>query len=96
MDKIADGIGDGEFRGIDKGKVLGIEKGRASGFAEGRAIGITEGKAAALLRLARLKFETIPDAHVAQVHAADQDQLDAWLDALISAGNLDAVFGAPG
>ena len=65
-----------------------MEQGKTAGIAEGKA----EGKAEAFLRLARLKFGTIPDARVAQVCAAQQDQLDAWLDALILAEDLDAVF----
>ena len=73
---VEQGRAEGEVRGIGKGKVLGI----------------AEGKAEAFLRLARLKFDTIPDARVAQVRAAQQDQLDAWLDALILAEDLDAVF----
>ena len=81
--KIA-GIAEGEVRGIGKGKVIGI--------AEGKVLGIAEGKAETFLRQARLKFGTIPDAREAQVRAANQDQLDAWLDALILAEDLDAVF----
>ena len=53
---------------------------------------VEQGKAETFLRQARLKFDTIPDARVAQVRAAQQDQLDAWLDALILAEDLDAVF----
>ena len=59
---------------------------------QGKTAGIAEGKAETFLRQARLKFGTIPDARVAQVRAAQQDQLDAWLDALILAEDLDAVF----
>ena len=74
--------------GIEKGEILGIEK----GIAVGEIRGIKKGKAETFLRLARLKFGTIPEARVTQVHAAGQDQLDAWLDSLLLAANLDDVF----
>ena len=73
-----------------------VEQGRAEGkvlgIAEGKTAGISEGKVETFLRQARLKFDTIPDARVAQVREASQDQLDAWLDALILNEYLDAVF----
>ena len=50
------------------------------------------GKAETFLRQARLKFGTLPEARVTQVHAAGLDQLDAWLVSLILAANLDDVF----
>ena len=65
-----------------------MEAGRAEGRAEGKA----QDKAETFLRLARLKFGTLPEARVTQVHAAGPDQLDAWLDSLILAANLDDVF----
>ena len=58
----------------------------------GRAEGKAQDKAETFLRLARLKFGTLPEARVTQVHAAGPDQLDAWLDSLILAANLDDVF----
>ena len=70
-----------------------VEQGKAAGIAEGLTVGLAEGKAATLLRQARLKFGALPDARVAQVQGANQDQLDSWLDALILAEDLDAVFG---
>ena len=63
-----------------------------SGRVEGRAEGKVEGKAETFLRQARLKFGTLPESRVTQVHAAGLDQLDAWLDSLLLAANLDDVF----
>ena len=71
-------------QGRTEGEVLGIEK--------GKVIGIAEGKAETFLRQARLKFDAIPDARVAQVRAASLVQIDAWLDALILAEDLNDVF----
>ena len=78
----AEGWTEGKAEG--EGEVLGIEK--------GKVIGIAEGKAETFLRQARLKFDAIPDARVAQVRAASLVQIDAWLDALILAEDLNDVF----
>ena len=83
---------EGEVLGIEKGKVIGIEKGKVIGIEKGKVIGIAEGKAETFLRQARLKFDAIPDARVAQVRAASLVQIDAWLDALILAEDLNDVF----
>ena len=75
-------------QGIETGEIRGIEK----GIAVGEIRGIEKGKAETFLRLARLKFGSIPEPRVTQVNAAGQDQLDAWLDSLVLAANLDDVF----
>ena len=62
------------------------------GFDKGKLLGVAEGKVETFLRPARLRFDTIPDARVAQIHAIDQDNLDVWIDELILDENLDAVF----
>ena len=80
----AEGKAEGRTEGRAEGEVLGIEK--------GKVIGIAEGKAETFLRQARLKFDAIPDARVAQVRAASLVQIDAWLDALILAEDLNDVF----
>ena len=77
---IEQGIAQGIAQGIETGEIRGIEK------------GIEKGKAETFLRLARLKFGSIPEPRVTQVNAAGQDQLDAWLDSLVLAANLDDVF----
>ena len=87
-----EGRAEGEVIGIEKGEVIGIEKGEVIGIEKGKVIGIAEGKAETFLRQARLKFDAIPDARVAQVRAASLVQIDAWLDALILAEDLNDVF----
>ncbi|MCY3877325.1 MAG: hypothetical protein OXF88_23920 [Rhodobacteraceae bacterium] len=73
-----------------------MEQGKAAGIAEGKAAGIaagkTEGKADAFLRLVRLKFGELASVHAERVHSASSEQLDAWLDALLTAEDIDAVF----
>ena len=75
----------------------GRTEGKAAGIVEGKAVGIVEGKAAGkvdtFLRQARLKFGELTSVHAERVRNASPEQLDAWLDALITAEDVDAVFG---
>ena len=58
---------------------------------EGRA----EVKVEILLRQAKLKFGAIPRSMATRLRKASNEDLDRWLDALITADNLEAVFGSP-
>jgi hypothetical protein len=62
---------------------------------QGRAEGKAEGKAETLLRLLERRFHGVPEPYHAQVLAADANQLDAWIDAVLDAESIDAVFGRP-
>ena len=55
---------------------------------EGRA----EGKAETLLRQLERRFGAVPEDARARVLAASVGDLDAWLDAFVSASSLDDVF----
>ena len=67
-------------------------------MAEGRAEGIREGKlkgqSKTLLRLLGRRFGTVPDAVRKRVATASTAELGAWLDAVLDAKNVDAVFAA--
>jgi hypothetical protein len=75
------------------------EQGRAEGKAEGEALGKAkgkaEGKAETLLRLLDRRFHGVPEAYRTQVLAADADQLDAWIDAVLDAETVEGVFVVP-
>ena len=60
---------------------------------QGKATGIVEGKADTFLRLARRKFSHQSAERTELVRSASLEQLDAWIDALITAEDIDAVFG---
>ena len=60
--------------------------------AEGRAEGRAEGKVETLLRQAKLKFGVIPQNLAARLRDASNEDLDRWLDALITADDFDAIF----
>ena len=68
---------------------------REQGRIEGRAGGETRGKAKTLLRLLDRRFHGDPEPYHAQVLAADVEQLDTWIDAVLEAESIDAVFGRP-
>ena len=90
----------GEARGFDRILEEAYEKAYAKAyakayekaFAAGRAEGRAKGKAEALLRLARIKFGDVPSARVSEIQAADETNLDRWIDALVDAGTLEEVF----
>lgn len=64
----------------------------AEGKAEGKVEGKAEGKADVLIRLLERRFPALPDNRRAQIRAAPLEQLDLWLDAVLDADTLDAVF----
>jgi flagellar biosynthesis/type III secretory pathway protein FliH len=71
------------------------EQGRIEGRAEGEARGKARGKAETLLRLLERRFHGVPEEYHAQVLAADAEQLDTWIDAVLDAGSIEAVFERP-
>ena len=66
--------------------------GEAKGLMRGRAEGKAEGKAETLLRLLERRFGAVPEEARARILAAPVADLDAWLDAFVSASSLDDVL----
>jgi hypothetical protein len=62
------------------------------GVIEGEARGEARGRAETLLRPIRKRYGTVPDAIVDRIHAAGNDDLDQWTDAVLDAPSLEAVF----
>jgi len=73
-------------------KQQGLAEGEAKGLAKGRVEGKAEGKADSLSKLIQLKFGMLPDHVKRQIERADCSQLDAWLERILTAESLDAVF----
>jgi len=67
---------------------IGLEKGLQQGRQEGRQ----EGEARTLLRLLERRFGPVSELMRARVSAADLASLDQWLDRVLDAPTLDAVF----
>jgi hypothetical protein len=64
--------------------------GRAEGLAEGMAMGMLEARREDLLKVARVRFGTVPhDVTYAIRGAADIDQLGRWLDAALVAATVE-------
>ena len=81
--------------GTDPAKVEEIMGTAAQIWMEqGKAAGIVEGKADTFLRQARLKFGELSSAQAEQVRNASPEQLDSWLEALLSARDIEGVLGA--
>ena len=82
---------------MEKLRAEGEAKGRAEGVAEGeakgRAEGEAKGEAKSLTRLLERRFGSLPAAVKARIDGADLDQLDAWIDRVLDATSLEAVFG---
>jgi hypothetical protein len=70
------------------------EYGIATIRAEERIEGRAEGKQQTLLRLLALKFGDLPSAVQARAAAASESELDLWLERLLFAETLEAVFGS--
>ncbi len=73
-------------------KAEGVEEGILQGIQRGREHGRIEGKAQTLLRFLSQRFGALPDWVKRKVSAASEQELEVWLDALLSAGSLDEVL----
>jgi hypothetical protein len=71
----------------------GIEKGVKQGVKQGIKQGIKQGAAKTLLRLLERKFgpEAV-QAHRERIEGAEIDQLEAWLDRILSAETPESIF----
>ena len=92
-----EGRAEGRAEGRSEGRAEGRSEGRSEGRAEGRSEGRAEGQAIAL-RVALLRvLETRglkPSAErLADIEAADAEQILAWLDRAALASRIDDVFG---
>ncbi len=91
-----EGKAEGEARGLAAGEILGREKGlaegQARGKAEGKAEGLAEGEARSLMRLLVKRFGPLPEPVVAQIAAGSIEELDRWVDRVLDAPDLEAVF----
>ena len=75
-----------------EGRAEGEAKGRAEGKAEGEAEGLHKGQALALLRQLDRRFGPLSDTIRDQVGNADPDTIGLWLERVLDAQTIDAVF----
>jgi hypothetical protein len=78
-----------KMRYVSSVERLGIEKGMQQGMQQGKL----EGEALALQRLLAKRFGPLSAAIAAQIAAATPEEMESWLDAVLDAPSLDAIFG---
>ena len=71
------------------GEELGEAKGMAKGMAEGRV----HGESHTLTRILERRFGHLPETIRAKIASADASALDRWVDQVVDATSLDAIFG---
>ena len=77
---------------IAEGKIAGIAEGKLEGIAEGEARGEAQGGARTLVRQMERRFGVLmPEVHN-RIQSASVEQLDIWLDRILDAQSIDAVF----
>ncbi len=77
----------------EKGRREGLEEGRQEGRQEGRREGRQEGRAGMLLRQLHLKFGALSPEIEERVRSTDADRLLEWSDRVLTAQQLQDVFG---
>jgi len=78
--------------GRKEGREKGIKKGRKEGREEGREEGRKEGRIATLRSLLAFKFGTLGAEYEARLQAATPEAIDCYLQRLLTADSLIAVF----
>jgi hypothetical protein len=72
--------------------VTGEARGEARGRAEGKAEGKAEAQANTLTRQLEKRFGPLPRYLREHVTAADSTSVEAWLDRVVDATDLQSVF----
>ncbi|MFZ4539587.1 Rpn family recombination-promoting nuclease/putative transposase [Propionivibrio sp.] len=69
-----------------------LDRIRANAIAEGVLLGKFEAEALVLQRLLNKRFGPLPAEVAAQINAARPEQIEAWLDRVLDAADLAAIF----
>jgi predicted transposase YdaD len=77
-----------------EGEAKGRAKGRQEGREEGRAEGRVQARAETLEKLMLLKFGALSPEHAAHIEAATEEQLDVYIERILTATTADALFAA--
>lgn len=67
---------------------------RAEGLAEGEAKGEAKARIHALKKLMTLKFGSLSAEHATRIEATTEQQLDFYIERILTAASADAVFAA--
>jgi len=71
---------------------LDLAASKAEGEAKGEAKGRAKGKADVLLKLLGLRFGDVPETSRARIEAAKPEQLDVWIERVLTAETLEQVL----
>ena len=85
---IQEGIKKGREEGLKNGLKNGLKKGRKEGLKKGHE----EGRLATLRSMLLFKFHTLGAKHEARLKAATPEAIDRYLQRLLTADSLAAVF----
>jgi hypothetical protein len=84
--------------GLREGRQVGLQEGRQVGLQEGRQVGLQEGRQVGhrelLLRQMERKFGTVNPAARRRIEDAEDRQLLAWAETLLTAESLEDVFSS--
>jgi hypothetical protein len=73
-----------------------VETNMTNFIAQARQEGVALGLANAVLRLMTRKYVDVPDDARSRVLSADVEQLNLWIDRILTADSVDEVFAANG
>ena len=90
---IAEGLAEGRITGLAEGRVTGLAEGRITGLAEGRTEGRITALTESLTRLLQSRFGPLPSPARSRIAAASPTELENWLDQVLDAPSLEAIFG---
>ena len=83
---------DAREEGREEGMREGVRKGLAEGVMQGLQEGLTLAKTATLTRQLTRRFGEPPEWASKRVQEASGEQIDAWLDRILDAPTLQALF----
>ncbi len=69
-----------------------VKEGEQRGKIEGEIKGEIKGEAKTLLKQLNLKFSVLPDWVEQRVNSANREQLDLWIERVLTATTLDEMF----
>jgi hypothetical protein len=75
-----------------KGVQQGMQQGRQEGRQEGIQVGLLKGQAGVLAKQLKLRFGSLPLEVVERLSGATAEELDGWVEAVLTAPSLSAVF----
>ena len=70
----------------------GFAKGEATGEARGEARGEAMGEAKVLTRLLEMRFGAIPASIRQRIFVADAGSIEAWVESVLDAPDLQSIF----